>query len=109
MSEIADAPQRRRGGRNARKALRAAPLADNIKPVWPGMESDRYKALSPQDMDNIHEAILDTLETIGLADAIPSCIEAVTAAGGFMNEKDRLCFPRDLIEDTIATASGFSA
>jgi len=105
MSETAAPVQRRRGGRKARKALRAAPLADNIKPVWPGMESDRYRVLTPVDMDNIHAAILDTLETIGLADAIPSCIEAVTAAGGFMNEKDRLCFPRDLIEDTIANAN----
>jgi len=97
--------QRRRGGRNARKALRLAPLADNIKPVWPGMASDRYRVLTPLDMTNIHDAILDTLETIGLADAIPSCIEAVTAAGGFVNEKDRLCFPRSLIEDTIASAN----
>jgi len=105
MSETAEPAQRRRGGRNARKALRLAPLADDIKPVWPGMESDRYRALTSLDMDNIHAAILDTLETIGLADAIPSCIEAVTKAGGFVNEKDRLCFPRALIEDTIATAN----
>lgn len=105
MSETAVAPQRRRGGRSARRVLRAAPLADNLKPVWPGMESDRYRVLSPGDMDNIHGAILETLETIGLADAIPSCIEAVTAAGGFMNEKDRLCFPPALIEDTIANAN----
>jgi len=105
MSETMERAPRRRGGRNARKALRAAPLAENIKPVWPGMESDRYRALTQIDMDNIHAAILDTLETIGLADAIPSCIEAVTAAGGFMNKKDRLCFPRDLVEDTIASAN----
>ena len=105
MSKTAEPVRRRRGGRNARKALRAAPLADNIKPVWPGMESDRYRALTPLDMDNIHNAILNTLETIGLADAIPSCIEAVTSAGGFMNENDRLCFPRALIEDTIAAAN----
>jgi len=105
MSETIVTPQRRRGGRNARKALRSAPLADSLKPVWPGMESDRYRALTLMDMDNIHAAVLDTLETIGLADAIPSCIEAVTAAGGFINDKERLCFPRALIEDTIASAN----
>ncbi len=105
MSATAEPSQRRRGGRNARKALRSAPLADNIKPVWPGMQSDRYRVLTSLDMDNIHAAILDTLETIGLADAIPSCIEAVTRAGGFVNEKSRLCFPRALIEDTIASAN----
>ncbi len=71
MSATVEAAQRRRGGRNARKALRSAPLADDIKPVWPGMQSDRYRALTSLDMDNIHAAILDTLETIGLADAIP--------------------------------------
>ncbi len=105
MSMTLENSQRRRGGRSARKALRSAPLADNIKPIWPGLTSDRYRALTSQGIQNIHAAILETLETIGLADAIPSCIEAVTSVGGFINEKDRLCFPRALVEDTIGAAN----
>ena len=36
--------------------------------------------------------------------AIPSCIEAVTAKGGFVKD-GRLMFPRALVEDTIASAN----
>ena len=66
----------RRAGRQ-----RAAPLALNQRPVWPGLEGGRYKPLSDEDVLRIHHAALDVLEQIGLADAIPSCIEVCTAAG----------------------------
>ena len=45
------------------------------------------------------------LEQVGFADAIPSCIEMTTANGAFINEHGRLCFPRALVEDTIAKAA----
>ena len=45
------------------------------------------------------------LETVGFADAIPSCIELTTAKGAFLSEHGRLCFPRALVEDTIAKAA----
>lgn len=95
---------RRRGGRMARQALRAAPLAEDIRPVRPGMESGRYKVLSDADMQKIHNAALEILETVGLADAIPSCVEAVTARGGYVNEHGRLSIPRALVEDMLAKA-----
>ena len=97
--------KRRRGGRKARIAIRAAPLANDVRPVWPGMSSDRYQPLTSGDMGNIHTAILDILETVGMADAIPTCIDAITGVGGFINDKGRLCFPKALIEDTIASAN----
>ena len=47
----AEAPKKgRAGGRSARKALRAAPLAEDIRPVRPGMEGGSYKPLSEGDM-----------------------------------------------------------
>jgi trimethylamine--corrinoid protein Co-methyltransferase len=105
-ADLAEEPtSRRRGGRSARQALRAAPLAEDIRPVRPGMESGRYKVLSEIDIARIHEAVLTVLETVGLADAIPTCIEAVTARGGFLNEHGRLCIPRALVEDTLAIAA----
>jgi trimethylamine--corrinoid protein Co-methyltransferase len=64
-----------------------------------------YKPLSDADVLKIHNAALDVLETIGLCDAIPSCIEAVTAAGGSLDDQGRLLFPRALIEDTLAKAA----
>ena len=48
----------RRGGRAARRALRAAPLAQNQRPVWPGMEGGRYKPLKDEDIQKIHQAAL---------------------------------------------------
>jgi len=96
---------RRRGGREARKALRAAPLADDIRPVRAGLASGRYYPLTQADIARIHEAVLTALENIGLAQAIPSCIEACTALGAVMGEDGRLRFPRALVEDVIASAA----
>jgi trimethylamine--corrinoid protein Co-methyltransferase len=96
---------RRRGGREARRAVRAQPLADADRPVWPGLEGGRYRPLSDAEVLKINGAALDALEQIGFADAIPSCIELTTARGAFVNEYGRLCFPRGLVEDTIAMAA----
>src|SRR5215510_1920826 len=95
----------RRGGRAARRAQRAAPLPQNQRPVWPGMEGGNYKALRDEDIQKIHGAVLEVLENIGLADAIPTCIEACTAAGAELDSHGRLVFPRSLVEDTIAKAA----
>gem|GEM_PF-976999 len=102
---MADREARRRGGREARRIERARPLADAIRPVWPGLEGGRYQPLSDTDIPKIHKAALDILEQVGFADAIPSCIEMTTARGAFVNEHDRLCFPRAMVEDTIAKAA----
>ena len=54
--------------------------------------------------DLVHEAALDVLEHIGLADAIPSCIELLTAKGCTLSPEGRLLFPRTLIDETLAMA-----
>ena len=71
----------RSGGRAARVAARGAPLADNIRPVRAGMSGGQYKPLTEAGMQRIHQAALDALETIGLADAPPTGIEIMTRAG----------------------------
>ena len=101
---MAEREARRRGGREARRLERAEPLADAIRPVWPGLEGGRYRPLRDADVMKVHGAALDILETIGFADAIPSCVELTTARGAFVNEHGRLCFPRALVEDVIANA-----
>ena len=80
MSVVEDL-SRRRGGREARKALRARPIPREEAAVRPGMEGGKYKPLSERDMERIHETALELLETVGLGQAIPSCIEALTAKG----------------------------
>ncbi len=100
-----EARSRRSGGRKARKAMRAAPLAPDIRPVRAGLDGGKYKPLSPGDQDRIHEAVLTVLETVGFADAIPSCIEACTKAGAEYGEDGRLRFPRKLILSAIKNAA----
>lgn len=94
----------RRGARAAKRALRAAPLAPEDRAVQPGMSSGRFQPLTALDMDKINEAVMSALSSIGLAQAIPSCIDAVTKAGGSYKD-GRLFFPRALVEDTLASCA----
>ena len=96
---------RRRGGRTGRQARRAGPLAEEDRAIRAGLESGRHEVLDEIQVQRIHEAVLDVLEHIGLADPIPSCVDAVTAAGGHLKDNGRLVFPRSLVEDTIARAN----
>ena len=102
MSVVEKAARR---GREARKALRQAPVAEEKRVIRPGMESGRYKPLTDGEVLKIHNPALTALETIGLADAIPSCAKLVCDAGGRVSNEGRLIFPRALVEDTIAKAA----
>ena len=104
MSEAAIS-SRRMGGRAARHKLRAAPLREEEKAVRPGMIGGRFRPLDESGVQRIHTAALDVLEHIGLSEAIPTCIEAVTAAGGQLSPEGRLLFPRALVEDAVANAA----
>ena len=95
----------RGGGRAARRAARAAALPEHLRPVRPGMENNSLNLLSQQDMERIHNAALEALETIGLADAPQSGIDYLTAAGCTLGDDGRIRFPRALVEDTLAIAN----
>ena len=105
QDEIVEKSSRRSGGREARRAMRAAPLADDVRPIRPGMEGGRYKAIADNDLERIHEAVLTLLETVGFANAIPSCIEALTRVGASHDADGRIRFPRALVLDTIKNAA----
>lgn len=96
---------RRSGGRAARVALRAAPLAEELRPVRPGLKGGRYQPLTDADVARIHEAALTALETIGLSQAPPSGVEAMTRAGAIQGDDGRLRYPRALVEDMLAKAA----
>lgn len=95
----------RSGGRAARRASRAAPLPDHLRPVRAGLVGGTFSPLSDAGMERIHQAALDALEQIGLADAPESGIRHLTGAGAVLGEDGRIRFPRALIEDTLARAN----
>ncbi len=97
--------QSRAGGRSARRAARAAPLADHLRPIRPGLEGGRYAPMTPAELDRIHNAALEALETIGLVDAPDSGIAYLTKAGAVLGDDGRIRFPRALVEDAIAKAN----
>ena len=96
---------RRSGGRAARVALRAAPLAEDLRPVRPGLKGGRYKPLTDAGVQRIHHAALDALEQIGLSQAPPSGVQAMVSAGAIQGEDGRLRYPRALVEDMLAKAA----
>jgi trimethylamine--corrinoid protein Co-methyltransferase len=96
---------RRPSGRDARRAQRAAPLPDHLRPVRPGMPGGRYRPLSQGDIEQIHRTALRLLAEVGLADAPDSGVEILTAAGCTVSEHGRLLFPAALVEDTLAKAA----
>ena len=69
MSAVEDL-SRRRGGREARRALRSRPIPMAEAAVRPGMEGGQYKPLTDRDMQRIHQTALKLLETVGIAQAI---------------------------------------
>ncbi len=94
----------RSGGRNARRAARAAALPEHMRPVRPGMSSETYKPLSQADIERIHEAALQALETIGLCDAPQSGIAYLKSVGCIEGEDGRIRFPRKTVENALETA-----
>lgn len=92
---------RRAGGRAARQALRAAPIAEAERSIRAGMLGGTYKPLSDAQVLKIHKAALNALENIGLADAPSSGVKILTDAGAILGEDGRIRFPSALVEDML--------
>jgi trimethylamine--corrinoid protein Co-methyltransferase len=105
MSETAEqvTRPRRSGGRTAAIAARGAAKPGGV--VRPGMNGGQYKPLSEADVLRIHEAALQALEVIGLANAPASGVEILTGAGAILGDDGRIRFPRALVEDMLAVAA----
>lgn len=96
---------RRSGGRAARVAIRSAPLAEELRPVRPGLPGGKYKPLTDAEVLRIHHAALDALEQIGLSQAPHSGVEVLTKAGAIQGDDGRIRFPRALVEEMLAKAA----
>ena len=97
---------RRSGGRQARLAERAAPLAKNLRPVRAGVKGGQYQPLSSRDVHHIHETALQILAEIGLSLAPESGVELMCAYGADHSADDgRLRFSRPVVEKALTHAN----
>ena len=96
---------KRSGGREARKAVRAAPLAEHLKPVQAGESGGQYKPLTSSDVEAIRDTCYRILEDVGFADATPHCIETCTAIGAVMGDDGRLRMPREVVDHALSLAA----
>ena len=93
---------RRSGGREARRALRAAPLAEDVKPVRAGLSGGQFRPLDDAAVRAINETVLQILEEIGLSQAPKSGIDFMTNVGAILGDDGRVRFPRELVKETLA-------
>ncbi|WP_413850766.1 trimethylamine methyltransferase family protein [Albidovulum sp.] len=106
MSEEAlNCAPRRAGGREARRAARAAPLDEALRPIRAGLPGGQYRPLTEAGIARIHAAALEALEVIGLSQAPKSGVEILTGAGAVQGGDGRIRFPRALVEDMLAVAA----
>ena len=91
---------RRRGaGRQARIAERTSALADELKPVRPGLSAGKFSVLSDRQIGQLDEAVMEVLASIGLSNPTPSVIEYCTGVGAILGDDGRLRFPAHVVED----------
>lgn len=95
-------PRNRRSGRKTRRAVENSAPAQ--PPIRPGLIGGRFRPLSDEEEQHVHETVLSLLENLGLSQATPSMIELVCAQGGQLSDKGRLHFPRDLVLKSIQEA-----
>lgn len=103
MASEAAVKLRRSGGSAGRRAKRSAPKTEAERAIRPGLPGGRYQVLTDTDIQKMHAAVLEVLETVGFSSAIPSCVDICVGAGAVF-ENGRLKFPKSLVEDTIAGA-----
>ena len=93
--------RRKSGGREARIALRNAPLKEEEKPVNAGEIGGRYKPLSDKQVQDIERNIYRILEEIGFGDATPHCIETCVSFGATLGKDGRLRMSREVVDKAI--------
>ena len=95
---------RQSGGREARRALRSAPLADALKPVHPGEVGGQFRPLKDADSAAINDNVFRILGEVGFSEATPHCIEACTGVGAVLGDDGRLRMPRAVVENAMGLA-----
>ena len=96
---------RRSGGREARRKVRTAPLADELRPVRAGMTGGTFRPLDSAGVDAIEDAVFQILEEIGLSQAPESGVAYMTDVGAIAGDDGRIRFPRPVVRKSLAIAA----
>jgi trimethylamine--corrinoid protein Co-methyltransferase len=96
---------RKRVGRNAHIQARQASKLKPALAVWPGLTGGSYKPLTETDMEQIHQAALTLLASLGLGDPTQELLDICLPQGAHLNEHGRLCFPKALMQQLIDGAA----
>ncbi|WP_170752051.1 trimethylamine methyltransferase family protein [Ruegeria lacuscaerulensis] len=102
---MAEAKSRRRGGGGRAARIKVQQATTGNEAVRGGLSGGRYKPLTQADMENIHQAALTVVENTGVTDHFPELLDLVLPKGAVLNDLNRLCFPRALMEDILAVAA----
>ncbi len=97
-----------RSGRRGRKTGSSKPGADLPAALSGQRIIGRGGRLNPLDkagVEVIHQAAITMLSETGLAGTPPAAVELARAAGGRLDDRGRLLFPENLIEDALAGLS----
>ncbi|OED39839.1 trimethylamine methyltransferase [Chromatiales bacterium (ex Bugula neritina AB1)] len=87
--------KRRKRTRKGRKTTAPEQLASNR-----GC-GGRYRPLKSASIESIHQAVLQILAEVGMAEATDDAISIVTGNGGRLSDNGRLCFPAELVARTL--------
>lgn len=91
--------------RSARRARRGRAAQPSV--ALAGLEGGSYQPLTPEQVRRIHEAALEVLERTGVEVAPGEPRDLLEAAGAQVDaERDRVRFPRALVERALETAAG---
>lgn len=99
---MSDPQKRTRSGRASKLAERAAPPV--INPCPPGQPGGTYKPLSTAEMQAIYDTALRLLAELGMGETPDGLARRLIEAGA-TRAGDRIQFPRDLVERSIALAA----
>ncbi len=96
---------RRAGGRAARVAMRQAKPGDDKRAVFPGTSGGRFRPLTEGECQTVYDTALGLLEELGMGSPIPEFVDVVTAAGGWVDDEERLHYPKGVVERAIDSAA----
>ncbi|MCP5087704.1 MAG: trimethylamine methyltransferase [Rhodobacteraceae bacterium] len=96
----------RKTDRRGRQRHRSSRLSGGIEPaVRGGLSGGRMRPLGQRDIINVHKAVLEVLETVGIGEPSQDLLDIVLPRGCWQSPQGRLCFPPALVEEMIAAAA----